>query len=172
MVLPEYSNRLNMHNLYSMCTHLIHINQAKASSQYLNNYTNSILYEINHETCLQFLRDYREVGSLQPIQEWIRIHASESVTLEQIAREFQYNPSYLSRKYKEEMGISIKEQISRYRIEQAKWLLASSSLSIQEIAYETGFNDPKYFMRKFKQLEQNTPTEYRHTFFQRHYNQS
>ena len=169
LVLPEYSDRLNVNNLYSMCSHLIHINQMKASHRYLNNYTNSILYEISQQTT-EYLQGQLDPGELQPLQEWIRIHACEQITLKGIAAEFSYNPSYLSRKYQNVMGISIREQISRFRIEQAKRLLTCSSLSVQEIACEVGYNDPKYFMRVFKRFEQNTPSEYRHTFFLRHLN--
>ena len=77
----------------------------------------------------------------------MRIHALEHITVESIAEEFRYNKSYLSRMFKENEGISIKELITKYRIEYAKSMLVNTSKDIIEIAYEAGYVDPKYFMR-------------------------
>ena len=170
IILPDHSNQFNMHGLYNMCNHLIHINEDHASPLYLNTYTSAILYEISHQMLRVLTEKENTSAKLQPIQSWIHAHACEHITLERIAREFEFHPSYLSRRYKEEMGISIVDQITAFRLERAKWLLASSSRTIQEIAYEVGYNDPRYFMRIFKRRELVTPSEYRHTFFQRHFN--
>lgn len=48
-----------------------------------------------------------------------------------------------------------------FRIEAAQQLLLNNSLNISEVAYKTGFNDPKYFSRCFKQKVGLSPIEYR-----------
>ena len=171
LVLPQFTSQLNMHGLYAMCNHLLHINQVQVSPLYRNNYMNTILHEISYQTLSHLEQESLPVNKLQPVQDWIRVHACEPITLDQIARQFEYNKSYLSRKYKKEMGLGISEQILLYRMEKARWLLSSTSMTIQEVAYNVGYNDPKYFMRVFKQAEQNTPSDYRRAFDQRHFNQ-
>ena len=51
--------------------------------------------------------------------------------------------------------------IKTIRLKRAAQLLEKSQLSIAEIAYEVGFNNPKYFARTFKKRTGMTPTQYR-----------
>jgi AraC-like DNA-binding protein len=46
------------------------------------------------------------------------------------------------------------------RLKRAAQLLGKSQLSVSEIAYQVGFNDPRYFARYFKDEYQMTPSEY------------
>ncbi len=59
-------------------------------------------------------------------------------------------------------GFSAKEVIQNRLILEAKYLLASSTLSVKEIAFELGFEDQNYFSHFFKELMNITPLEYRH----------
>lgn len=76
----------------------------------------------------------------------------------------------MSRIYKENTGIGISEQIIKFRLKHAKELLTETDMSIVEIASEVGYEDAKYFMRLFKKYVNVTPTEYRKTFYCKHYN--
>ena len=59
------------------------------------------------------------------------------------------------------IGITPIQYLKNYRIEQAAQLLLSSSLSITDIAYDTGFQSPSYFIRIFRECKGSTPTEFR-----------
>jgi len=48
-----------------------------------------------------------------------------------------------------------------FKIENAQYLLLNNSLRISEVAYEIGFNDPKYFSKCFKNRVGVSPREYR-----------
>jgi len=49
----------------------------------------------------------------------------------------------------------------RLRMDRARELLATTSCSVKEIAGVLGYDDPLYFSRVFKSVNQTTPTEYR-----------
>ncbi len=172
LVLPKYNYALDANRIYLMVNQLLDIYQEKVPSSYQDNYLNCILHELSYQT-LRYIKSTRiEKSELQPMQDWIRIHVFEDISLQSIADYFNYNKNYLSRKYKKVIGISITAQITKYRMDSAKVLLAETSLSIQEIADQVGYEDAKYFMRVFRKMENMTPTQYRFTFNKRHYNNS
>lgn len=111
-----------------------------------------------------------EDSTLQKVQDWIRINACDRISVASVAENFNYSPSYLSTIYKRRFGIGITGQIRRIRIERAQELLLSTSMGVRQIAEACGYDDPKYFMRVFKRFSGLTPTRYRSSFSQRHYN--
>lgn len=170
IILPVYTNKIDSRRFHVMFNQLLDLYQEKKPKDYLNAYLSCLLYELTSEITNYLIHKKYSGNRLQPIQDWIRIHAFEDITLEQIAEHFKYNKNYLSRIYKESAGIGISEQIIKFRLKHAKELLTETDLSIIEIASEVGYEDSKYFMRLFKKYESVTPTEYRKTFFCKHYN--
>jgi signal transduction histidine kinase/DNA-binding response OmpR family regulator len=53
--------------------------------------------------------------------------------------------------------------ITSFRLKKAAQLLQKPDMNVSEIAYEIGFNDPKYFSRQFKKYFGSTPSEYSRT---------
>jgi len=107
---------------------------------------------------------------LMKMLEWIRIHSTEDISVQDVAEQFTYNKDYLTRFFKKHMGMSMQEYIHSLKIAKAKDMLYQSSLSIKEIAYALGFQDEKYFMKLFKRLEDLTPTEFRRAYYRTHLN--
>jgi len=66
----------------------------------------------------------------------------------------------LFRKLKALTNLSANQLIRFVRLGKAKELLRNSSLTIAEIAYQTGFSDPSYFSRIFSREVGMTPTEF------------
>ena len=86
----------------------------------------------------------------------------EDISLNQIAKEFGYNPKYLSHALHELTGIHFSRLLSLYRVENAKKLLLSHKvLTIAEIAQSSGFSAVNTFNRVFKEMTGVTPSEYR-----------
>ncbi|MBT2687150.1 response regulator [Bacillus sp. ISL-47] len=100
--------------------------------------------KIVNEALLQIHENYEQRTSLQDIA--AKVHAS---------------PAYLSRKFSEEVGTSLIDYLTVYRLEKAKHLLATTNSSISEIAEKTGFNSLHYFSSQFKKKEDITPKQYR-----------
>ncbi len=68
---------------------------------------------------------------------------------------------YLSRKFKLEVGKSIGDYINDIRIEKAKMLLETTTLSISEIARRLQYCSGTYFGTIFRRLTGKLPSEYR-----------
>ena len=67
----------------------------------------------------------------------------------------------LTSKIKSVYGILPVELMNRVRVQAATELLTQTELTISEIAYRVGFNDPKYFSRVYKKMTDISPTEAR-----------
>lgn len=85
----------------------------------------------------------------------------QQISLEQLARQLNYSPQYISRKFKEQTGSSPMDYIVRLRLDEARALLLSATASLQEIAAYVGYPDLMYFSRMFKKHTGITPGQYR-----------
>lgn len=74
---------------------------------------------------------------------------------------FSMNFDYMNRIFKKRTGTTIFAYLNNLRLEQAKQLLATTQLSLEEIASHTGFSDEFYFNRFFKKRTMITPARYR-----------
>lgn len=81
--------------------------------------------------------------------------------IEQLARELGLSESQLRRKLSALTGMSPVRFMRSLRIQRAQELLVSTEMNVAEIAYETGFSDPKYFSRVFSRAVGRSPSEYR-----------
>ena len=96
------------------------------------------------------------------VRRYIDLHYKEPLTLEQLADEAHMNKYYLSHSFKREYGVSpINYMISR-RIEESKYLLAETDLSMSQIAQLLGFSSLSYFSQVFRKTQDTSPMEYRH----------
>ena len=91
----------------------------------------------------------------------IRLRFEEEISTATLARELGCHPDYLGRLYRERFGCTVIDAINDARIECARKLLVNSHLSVKEIAFESGYNDPVYFRRQFFRRTAMTPGEYR-----------
>ncbi|PQV48240.1 AraC family transcriptional regulator [Jejuia pallidilutea] len=82
-------------------------------------------------------------------------------TLSDIANKFNYSKSYLHTKFKTETGYSIMVFFNLKKIQKACEYLNYTDLSIKEISFKTGFDDPLYFSRLFKNFMGKSPRNYR-----------
>jgi two-component system response regulator YesN len=84
----------------------------------------------------------------------------QELSLEELARAVAVSPFYLSRLFREELGVCFSEYLTRLRLEKGLTLLAGG-LSVKECSFAVGYNDPNYFSRIFRKYYHQTPTEYR-----------
>ena len=92
---------------------------------------------------------------------YILTRPQAEITLNVLASRFNLSPTYFSRLFRENTGISFKKYLTMIRIEYAKRLLEENELSIIDIGYECGFNTPSQFVRAFKAAQNQTPSDYR-----------
>jgi len=91
---------------------------------------------------------------------YIDLNLEKPLTLQQIAADFFVNPSHLSRKFKQEVQMTMMDYINQKRVEESKLHLQRGKISITDIAFMVGFNDLNYFTRVFKKYTSMTPSQY------------
>ncbi len=99
-----------------------------------------------------------------PIQQAIiytNEHYRSSITLEELADKLSLSPNYFGQLFKAEVGTTFHKYLNTLRLKFACNLLASSSLSVKEIAFSSGYNSLEYFMYIFKKHLDMTPLQYR-----------
>ncbi len=90
----------------------------------------------------------------------VREHLNDAdFTVEDFAKEMCVSRSLLHKKLTAITGQSANEFILSLRMKKALALLQTNDLSISEIAYQVGFNDPKYFSKCFKKYYGRSPSE-------------
>ena len=91
-------------------------------------------------------------------------YRNSSFTATDVSNYLKLDRSYLYKLFKSEMGMSVHDYINKLRISRASSLLATSNLTIKDVASESGFADQMYFSRLFKKKKNLTPSQYRSYF--------
>lgn len=92
---------------------------------------------------------------------YIDAHYTEDLSLEILAREFGVSRFILSRLFSEKFHTTFPCYVNSKRLDYARELLADTSLSITQIAMDSGFGSSRTFFREFQQTFNLTPKEYR-----------
>ena len=92
---------------------------------------------------------------------FVNKHYQEPLTLQTFCNQKHYNLSYISRRFKQETGMTFREYVQKTRIEKSCELLAGSDMTVIEIARAVGYDDIQFFHSVFKRLLHMTPKEYK-----------
>lgn len=109
-------------------------------------------------------RDERKLLSKEVSEtiSYINAHYCESdISLPDAAKHVMLQKNYLSRLFKNEVGVNFTEYINMQRIRKAQELLSTTHKKSYEIAFEIGFQDESYFSRVFKKQVGISPNEYK-----------
>lgn len=99
---------------------------------------------------------------LEKIQDVIDNHLTASdFNAEKFGKIMLMSRMQLHRKLKALFGLSATAFIQVQRLKLAKELLQNNAISVSEVAYSVGFNNPAYFSKKFKDYFNVTPTAYK-----------
>lgn len=85
-------------------------------------------------------------------------------TVEKLATQLNVSSAYLSDMLRSLTGQNTQQHIHDKLIEKAKGILATTNLTVSEIAYQLGFEYPQSFSKLFKSKTNVTPIEYRHSY--------
>ena len=91
--------------------------------------------------------------------EYIQSHLADDLTVEKIAANAGYSPSYFSHVFNRETGMSPYRFVVKSRMDSAMQLLQTTRLSIQEIAFQVGFNSVANFCYAFRREKGLSPHE-------------
>lgn len=104
--------------------------------------------------------DTREVVVQRAIK-FVRKHSSRALSLADVAQEVHVSPNYLTSLFRSISGKSLGRFIADERMQRASELLATSELSIKEVAARLDFADSYGFSRTFKTFSGQSPTQWR-----------
>lgn len=94
------------------------------------------------------------------VKQSLESRLSEAFSLTELSDELRLSPSYISRSFKEETGMTFKEFQMMYRMQRAKELLQSPGVTVRDAAEAVGFSDPNYFSKAFKKEVGVSPRSY------------
>jgi len=105
-----------------------------------------------------------ERGRLARLQDWLRAHLDERLTIESMAARASMSPRTLQREFKATTGESAYAWLLRERIEYAKELLEQQAIPMQRIVERVGIGSHESLRHHFRRLVGTTPSVYRARF--------
>lgn len=136
----------------------------------LNNYlTSAVLAELANQTTpfKRYVQGDKQKQLFNDICDYIFMHVSENITLDDLSDYFGYNKKYLTTFFGKQSGSTIKQFILQTKMEHAKAGLSETNLPISQIAYNIGFNDVHNFSNAFKKITGLSPSDYRNSYSKR-----
>lgn len=97
--------------------------------------------------------------------EYVYNHILDRITIEDLAAYTDLSPSYLSRLFKKELGISVSDYIREKKIDKAQNLLKYSDFTPVEIANYLSFSSQSHFIQAFEKMVGMTPKKYRDRYY-------
>lgn len=110
---------------------------------------------------LEDMADKQFVSITRRIVEIVQEQYDRDISLEYCAAVMNFNPAYISRVFKKEMGVSFSEYLSEYRMNIAKNLLATTEMKVSEIGQKVSYTNISAFIRTFRRTFGVTPGQYR-----------
>ncbi len=98
---------------------------------------------------------------LQQAIDYINDYLAQDLSLEAIANAVDMSQYYFARLFKQSMGIAPYQYLLQQRVERAKQLLVTTSLSIAQIAHQVGFSNQSQLTLQFRKFTGTTPLNYR-----------
>nr|WP_307991745.1 response regulator [uncultured Niameybacter sp.] len=105
--------------------------------------------------------DYSTNTNFLVILKYINDHFTEPLSLQTLSEQLHMNASYISQLFKKETQTTYIKYLTNLRVNYAKELLDTSTLSVDEVCEQAGFNDYFYFSKVFKKVVSLSPAQYR-----------
>lgn len=139
------------------------IKNKNSNEELINQYYMGIifLYLVNHIDTVQqnSSKNYREIA-VEATLNYIESHY-RTASLQKVADDFNLSESALSKIIKQCTGKTFQEHLMIKRFESAKTMLKKTSIPIEEISINIGYENFSFFYRKFKEFFGETPRSYR-----------
>lgn len=97
--------------------------------------------------------------------DYIYENLGADLSVKTLAKAAELNPAYLSRLFRQEVGIPLKRFVKEARVDTAQNLLRYSDLSYLVISTSLGFSTQSVFIAVFKEITGMTPKVYRETYY-------
>lgn len=103
-------------------------------------------------------------ADIQKVLDFISYHYADPITVQEMSRMIALERTYFCRIFKNTVGISPKDYLTKFRLDKARYLLTETTMSIGDVAESVGFRSFSSFSRLFTAQYQQSPSQYRKTF--------
>lgn len=100
------------------------------------------------------------------IRDYIRQNYMKDISMQDAARMMNYSEAYFCKLFKQCFSCNFTSYLTRFRMEEAKKLLAEPTVNVKNVGEAVGYSDSNYFAKVFKRYTGSSPTEYRTELFQ------
>lgn len=101
------------------------------------------------------------------VVEYLHLYVNEDISINTVAEYFHYDPSYLNKMLKQQVGLNFENMLQEIRIRKACAYLAFPMAEINQIASAVGFKSQESFFRAFKSIKGTSPEQYRKLYIER-----
>ncbi len=131
----------------------------KANSENLDLLSESVL--LYTFSSMSIMSENKEQYLIGDILKYIEENfTNSSITLNSASHALGYNSKYISRIFKKNMGVTFSEHLKKTRIQHAIFLMEQGITAIKNVALLSGYTDPFYFSKVFKQTVGISPSEF------------
>ena len=162
-VLPENIGKTVI-SLMDALNHLQNASFAQVSKLITSLFQNLIDVFLYHYKTQPKSKSVISENIIQSALIFINANYTKAITLNDIAKQSNCNPTYLSEYFHKKMDVTIKQYITTLRIKNAKRLLSLSNDPILSICYESGFSSLASFNRNFLDFVGVSPSAYRKAY--------
>ncbi|MCA3554779.1 helix-turn-helix domain-containing protein [Aestuariivirga sp.] len=108
--------------------------------------------------------DHDRAVKVEKMAQFIGERALEDISADDVARAVGLHPNYAMSLFKRGVGLTIKQAITRHRLDMAQSMLIATGLSVATIAFDCGFNSLSSFYTAFAQRFRQSPAAFREAY--------
>lgn len=159
----ENATRERVRKVFEILNHILHTNELLTDTEIVLSYLNALLTELNSAYFKNTAPTNVFNTNLSKFIEFklvVETNLTEQPSVNAIAEKLDLTTNSLYRIVKEYSGVSPKDFFTNRLMIEAQRKLQYSNLSVKELAYDLGFNDPDYFSRFFKKFTGKSISEF------------
>jgi two-component system response regulator YesN len=157
----SYANRWNLHSNLPLMTDIHNLFRTEAHASWKDAVQGLERVALLLFTFQEDEQKRRTDDTVTKIKKYIANHMQEDLSLVRLAELVYFNPSYLSRLFKQHTGLNVSDYIQEAKVKRAMELLRRNDLKINDISEALGFGSPSNFARSFKKLTGMSPLDFR-----------
>jgi AraC-like DNA-binding protein len=164
---PSTALKASVQGGYDVPTHSILAALMVLAADHIKGPLARLLTESLLHACLRLLKSPQKhpprkaIRTYESLCLYVQENFQRPITRESVAQHFGLAPNHVSRLFRKEGFMRFNDYLNLVRVNRAKFMLQTYSLTLKEIAFDCGYNDTAYFCRVFKKTCKITPTQYR-----------
>jgi len=155
------------HKLISKASHRLLfdkiIEELQLKRPFFSDIANGLFYQLLGSLArnISELKNGRISDDVRKAVEFFNANYSSDISVGKYAKSIGMSHSHFCHRFKKEMKLSPTEYLRLLKADAAKDLLASTDMTVSQVAYALGFSDPLYFSRVFSSSQGISPKQYR-----------